>query len=120
MCSPSNVGLGQCGHTGPVLLPTRRQGCERHAKAYSNADMAECCSTAHFRLFSEVLDWLSSSLATAMSGLAIVAVVSVFLAFVVRSFWRQLLEVGILVVLFVLFIGVLTLVTEGRLIFNSV
>jgi hypothetical protein len=56
----------------------------------------------------------------AMSDLTIVAIVSVLLALVVRSFWRQLLEASILLVLFVLFVGVLTLVTEGGVIFNSV
>jgi hypothetical protein len=54
-----------------------------------------------------------------MSDLAIVAIVSVLLAFVVRSFWRQILEVGILIVLFVLFVGVLTIVAKGHLLLNG-
>jgi hypothetical protein len=38
---------------------------------------------------------------------------------VTRSFWRQLLEVGILIVLFVFFVGILTLLNGGRGMFGS-
>jgi hypothetical protein len=48
-----------------------------------------------------------------MNGLALI-VVSAILAFLARSLWRRLVETSVLVVLFVLFVGVLTLITDSR------
>jgi hypothetical protein len=53
-----------------------------------------------------------------MSTLAIVVIASLILAATARSYWRQLLEVSILVVLFVFFVGALTLVILGNAALN--
>jgi uncharacterized membrane protein YoaK (UPF0700 family) len=52
-----------------------------------------------------------------MNGLLLIVLVSAVLALVARSFWRQLVEATVLVLLFVFFVGVLTLIAEGPLAF---
>jgi hypothetical protein len=55
-----------------------------------------------------------------MNALALLVVLSLVLAMLARSFWRQIFEVGVLLLLFVFFVGILTLVTEGRLVLDGI
>ena len=54
-----------------------------------------------------------------MNGLLLIVLVSSILALLARAFWRQIIEATVLVLLFVFFVGVLTLIAEGPLAFYS-
>jgi hypothetical protein len=53
-----------------------------------------------------------------MSALVMIVIVSAILAFTARSLWRQLIEAAVIVMLFLVFVGILTLVVEGSLAFE--
>ena len=48
-----------------------------------------------------------------MNGLLLIVLVSAILALLARAFWRQIIEATVVVLVFVFFVGVLTLISEG-------